>query len=562
MSRTDDDTRPTEQQVGPTACARLLGTLVGHVLSPDKGNWFLRLRRTDPGGVHRSVELRELDGLAHALGQLQAGAGRVEAQVHLHQPGAFLTPGCDGLYAATCVCAAIHLAHLYRRGAPLHDANLETPGGSPRLRPGHIDAARNFAVRHAGEFVFRPSVALASYDTVYLFFLVPEPTALLSNDKERLDRVQHRVARLLHGGYAPRVGSWFPLPLRCADSRKLAARLLWAHPEPVYDLGTLDQFAGACLPHNAPRPTRSKPSPPEVRLRTLMDGYTLADLSDLPAPMRQIIASGHRSAPLSLQDDVPSLVDAMAHAGFGFEDVRLVLSDTRFPLALSVHIDGSLRRGLGLRFINALRWRRAAYRPRLPYGIATIASMHDESGQTSDRYAIIGGTKRQGFRMEISHDVLISARRFHRALANHLKSFPYRVPQEVWEDVVLRRGLRDPRVTIVGAEDAETESRPLVERIEAFASEAMPLEPWSWSPGDPIPWPVVRDGQVVFRLAALSHRLAQEIQGPAPGRSEVAAAVRACGGAPYGAMRFGKRVIRVWTLPYAGRVQPGGRGPA
>lgn len=424
-----------------------------------------------------------------------------------------------------------------------------------------MQRARKFAVQHVKRFVFRPSVALASYDTIYLFFLISKPMALLSIDKERVDRIQHHLAVLLHGGYPRKVGSWVPLPLRrIVDAKpRVSSRLLWAEPQLVYDLDRLDDLTTPSHVSDQLKARRRTPSPPDVRLRTLMDEYELADLDDLPTPLRQLIAAGHRpSMQLSLHDDIPLLVAAMAQAGFGFEDVRLVLSDQRFPLSLTAHIDSGRRRGLALRYINALRSRGSAYPPRLPYGITGIVALKDVTRQTTDRYLVRGGTESRPFDMEISHDVLISARRFHRALASHLRSFPYRVPQEVWEEVVLRRGLRDPRIIVARQDSGPPDVVSLVERVEAFASEAKPLEPWLWESGDPVPWPVLRDGQVVFRLAVLQERLATGIRGSPPRRGEVAAAVRAAGGAPYGAMRFGGRVIRVWTLPYVGRTS----GPA
>lgn len=544
--------------VGVSASTRLLDTAVGAAL---RQGWFVRIAQRRRHDVRTQIvqSMREVSA-ALSDRQIEAGGSSVYAQVHPHETGAFVTPGCDSLYAVTCLSVAVRVPWLFRRGEPLFEpelvnANGEVEGGA--LGAGRMQRARRFAVDHAKRLVFRPSAALASYDSVFLFFLISKPIALLSSDKERVDRVQAQLARLVHGGYPRKIGSWVPLPLECQRNgrRFVRSRLLWARRDIVYDLDRLDHWAHEREHARGERRRGARRQPaPELRLRTLMDDYELRDL-DLPPAMRQLIAAGSSSSRTIVLDELPLLVDAMARAGYGFEDLRVVLSDTRFPLAYSARIEDSHRRGLGLRFSRAVRDAVSAYPPRLPYGISSIVRDRDEGDLTVDRYVVRGGTKGAPFTIEVSHDILISARRFHRALATHLKTFPYRVPQEVWEEIVLRRGLCDPRIVLGRRRRTEADPVPLAERIGAFASEAKPLEPWLWESGESIPWPVLRDGQVVFRLAVLRERLAAEIEGPAPGRSEVTAAVRAAGGAPFGAMRFGERVIRVWTLPYPGRQQ-------
>ncbi len=563
---------PTEQQsAGLSASADLLGVLVGHVLTSGS-NWSLRIRRAGSDGNGRTSLLRHVGKLRGVLYELaDSGSGLssgVDAQIHPHESGAFKTPGCDSLYAATVLSVGIHLPHLFAEGGPLFDPALLAADGKlvpGALGGGRMQLARRFAVEHARQFVFRPSAALASYDTVYLFFLISEPVALSAKDKERIDRVQCQLARLVHGGYARKIGNWIPLPLPYSKGGKsfVTSRLLWARKDLVYELKKLDDWTRTEEPALAVQPRAQsgrqgrRRRAPEMRLRTLMDDYELVDL-DLPDTIRQLIAAGHCPGRSLMLDELPLLVDAMARAGYGFEDVRIVVADTRFPLSYSAHIDGSKRQGLALRFSQTIRARNEAYGARLPYGITGIVLLADGDGRTVDRYVVTGGTKGSPFRIEVSHDVLISAKRFHRALSSHLKGFPYQVPQEVWEEIVLSRGLRDPRIVLGRSRTPKKNEAPLVERIGRFTAEAKPLEPCHWESGDSIPWPVLRDGQVVFRLAAVSDYLAREIEGPAPSRGEVAAAVRAAGGAPYGAMRFGGRVIRVWTLPYAGRP----RGPA
>ena len=553
--------------VGLSACEHLLDLLVGDVLT-GRGNWMVRIRRDGERGGEQTALLRDVKSLGRALSKSSAieplASSRVHVQVHPHESGGFMTPGCDSLYAATCLSIGIHLPHLFRKGGPLFDPNLVGQDGE--LQPGavgggRLQRARKFAIHHARQFVFPPSAALASYDTIYLFFLITKPTSILQREKEQLDRIQSQLACMVHAGYPRRIGGWTPLPLPCSTSgrRQVAARLLWAHRDIAYDLDKLDCWTECGAAGEVTGSQGRGKGPPELRLRTLMDGYELADL-DLPGSMRQLIATGARPGELIVFDELPLLIDAMARARYGFEDVRLVASDTRFALSFAAHIDVASRRSLALRYRNALRGVGTAYPTRLPYGIASITVHADEDDPTIQRYLVEGGTKKAPFQIEVSHDVLISARRFHRALSNHLRSFPYRVPQEIWEHIVLRRGLQDPRIRLRQPLGTADEAVPLVERIERFAQDAKPLEPWLWESGDPIPWPVLRDGQVVFRLAVLRDWLSREIKGPPPRRFEVATAVRAAGGAPFGAMRFGKRVIRVWTLPYPGRTRAQARG--
>ncbi len=566
QGRRERATSEKDPSAGLSASARLLDALAGGVLT-GRSDWLLRIRCRGP---HRSERIRYVKDARHlravlddVAGDETAHAGRVEAQIHPHAPGAFMTPGCDSLYAATCLSVGIHLPHLLARGGPLFDPALVDKSG--RLLPGALGAggmqrARRFAAEHTRQFVFPPSAALASYDTLYLFFLLDAPVSLLERERVLIERVQGQLACLIHGGYARRIGSWIPLPLRTSRSGKpsVAARLLWARKDRIWTLEKLDAWTrieeprGDVSAEGGCRRKRGGGAAPEMRLRTLMDDYELADL-ELPPAMKQLDAAGGCSGEVMVLDEVPLLVEAMASAGYGYEDVRLVVADSRFPLSFAACLDASLNQGLALRFRNALRAARGAYTPRLPYGITSITLLADGDDRTIDHYVVVGGTKAMPFRVDVSHDVLISARRFHRALASHLKAFPYRVPQEVWEQIVLRRGLRDPRVRLLRPPRPDGEELPLLERIRTFAAEAKPLDSWLWESGDPIPWPVLRDGQVVFRLAVLRDRLAREIHGPAPRRGEVTAAVRAAGGAPYGAMRFGKRVIRVWSLPYPGR---------
>ncbi len=469
-----------------------------------------------------------------------------------------MTPGCDSLYAATCLSIGVHLPYLLSKGAPLFDPQLVGVDGKPlsgALSPGHMQRARRFGVEHARHLVFAPSAALASYDTVYLFFLLREPTSLLERERMLVEQVQRQLAAVVHAGYAPKIGGWIPLPLEWSKDGgpRVPARLLWAR-RTIHDIDKLDRWTRSALECASVARTpqsRSKRAPPEMRLRTLLDDYELADL-ELPPAIRQLIAAGSSSNEIIVLDELPRLVDAMTSAGYGFEDVRLVVSDSRFPLSLSTRIDTSHCRGLALRFRNALRSVNHAYPVRLPYGISSILLLSG-GDQETDRYVVRGGTRKTAFKIEVSHDTLISARRFHRALASHIRGFPYRVPQEVWEEVVLRRGLQDPRIRLRHRADARRKDVSLVERIEAFAARAKPLAPWHAESGDSIPWPILRDGQVVFRLAILQERLTLDLEGPAPRRGQVTAAVRAAGGAPHGAMRFGSRVIRVWTLPAAGR---------
>lgn len=97
-------------QVGPAACSRLLSALVGHVLSSGHGNWFVRLRRAGADATQAAKDVRSVDQLRLALSHLRGSSERgcsVDAQVHLHEPGAFMTPGCDSLYAATSLCVGI-----------------------------------------------------------------------------------------------------------------------------------------------------------------------------------------------------------------------------------------------------------------------------------------------------------------------------------------------------------------------------------------------------------------------------------------------------------------------
>jgi len=522
-------TTPTEQKsAGLSASARLLEVLVGHVLT-GRGAWSLRIQRTASDHNQWMPDLQDVKEVRGALTKLaDADSGLPSAfdvQIHPHEPGAFRTPGCDSLYAATCLAIGIHLPHLFHKGGPLFDPALLAADGKllpGALGGGRMKRARRFAIEHARQFVFRPSAALASYDTVYLFFLISQPVPLLSTEKEQIDRVQNQLARVVHGGYAPKIGNWIPLPIPYSRGGKplLTSKLLWARKDIVYDLKKLDHWTRTEERAQAARPrTQSgrhgpRQRAPEFRLRTLMDGYELADL-DLPDAMRQLIAAGHCSGRSLVLDELPLLVDVMARARYGFEDVKLVVSDVRFPLSFSAHVDGSRRQGLALRFSHSLRGRNEACALKLPYGIIGIVLLTDGDGQTVDRYVVTGGTKSAPFRIEVSHDVLISAKRFHRALSNHVKGFPYRVPQEVWEEIVLRRGLRDPRIVLRRSRSPGKNEAPLVERIGRFAAEAKPLEPWLWESGDPIPWPILRDGQVVFRLADLSGWLAREVEGPA-----------------------------------------------
>lgn len=566
-----------DQHTGMSASTRLLDALVGSALT-GRGEWRLRLRCHGPHSTEQTRFLKDVRDLSVVLpemsGEESKGAVRVEAQIHPHAPGAFRTPGCDSFHAATCLSVGVHLPRLFSRGEPLFDPALL--GADGHVLPGALGAggmqrARRFAVDHARHLVFTPSAALASYDTLYLFFLLKQPRSMLERDKDLIERVQGQLAQLVHGAYPRKIGSWIPLPmLQSTGGKRIASsRLLWARGDVVHSLERLDAWTRAVGPDrevSAIAGSSGKQAPggaPEMRLRTLMDDYELADL-DLPPALRQLVAAGSCSGQIMVLDELPLLVEAMACARYGFEDVRLVVADSRFPLSFSARIGPAHKQGLALRFRNALRAASTAHPVRLPYGITRIRLLSDGDDRTADRYVVEGGTKRAPFQLEVSHDVFISARRFHRALASHLRSFPYRVLQEVWEQVVLRRGLRDPRVRLRPRARPEKAEVPLAERIARFASEAKPLEFGFWESGDPIPWPVLRDGQVVFRLAALREQLAREINGPVPRRGEVTAAVRAAGGAPFGAMRFGKQVIRVWTLPYPGRSQAPapGRGGA
>ncbi len=66
---------------------------------------------------------------------------------------------------------------------------------------------------------------------------------------------------------------------------------------------------------------------------------------------------------------------------------------------------------------------------------------------------------------------------------------------------------------------------------------------------DPLSWPLLRDGFVVFPLKHLQAFVAARTRGTPVGRAAVAAAVRAAGGENHGAIRFGTRIVRCWRLP-------------
>ena len=151
----------------------------------------------------------------------------------------------------------------------------------------------------------------------------------------------------------------------------------------------------------------------------------------------------------------------------------------------------------------------------------------------------------------------MSARRFRAALSGRLGRPVYAVPPKTWE-ASLAAAFEDGTVFAgrAGPEVGEAPAPSIEDRVLEFAAGARPEFPGD-DEGEKDPWPVLRDGLVLFPLRVLLGWLARRIEGPAPALGEITRAVRNSAGGPYGVVRLCSRRVRVWSLPWRGGTPAG-----